>query len=238
MKTIRLSILLLVMVVMAVSCSDDDEPLIFVDDTDGIEYKLYDLYRDKYGNEGLVVYIEEGNTFKYVQVISLDETIAAWGPMGETILKGNPDSIAGSVSVGLAMLQCMKTRGIEHFPAQMWCYAKNGNESCPRTGSWRLPSFADWCWIHGDDDANIDSINKHLIALSGTPLSIDDDYWCCEEDYDGYITWTDGSEQNYDPDNRAVIITPRIRGKKDKDYWIKKNRYRIRAVKTIYLVSY
>ena len=238
MRTIRHILWIIIMTIMAVSCGDDEEPLVFVDDTDGRCFQLYDLYRDKYGNDGLVVYVEEDNTFKYIQVISLDETYAVWGPTGETIMKGNTDSLAGSGRFGLAMLQCMKTHGIEHFPAQQWCDAKNGNEPYPRAGSWMLPSFDDWRWICGSHGANVDVINSRLIELGGTPLSIDEKYWCCEEDYEGYMTWADGSEQDYDPDNRAVIISPRIQGIIDKDFWMKKTKHRVRAVKTILYVWY
>lgn len=240
MKFVRY-ILILLASLSLVTCSkndEDKEPWVFVDDTDGVDYHLYDLYTDKYGNEGLVVYVEEGSWGKYIQVMSVDETMAAWGPTGETILKGEPDSLWGTEQFSLAMLQCMKTRGIDHFPAQQWCDAKNCGEPYPRTGSWMLPSFYQMRFICGLHGSKVNLINSHLIALGKTPLSPDEYYWLSEEDYDGYLVWDDSDTADYDSDNRAVIVSPMIRGIRDKDLWIKKISYRVRAVKTICYVIY
>ena len=236
MKYNKSILILLLTALVIVSCGKDDDKTtrrVYVDDTDGVEYHLYDLYIDKYGNEGLVVYVEGDASYKYIQVISVDETITTWGPTGETILKGNPDSLVYNPNFSLAMLQCMKTRGIEHFPAQRWCDAKNNGEPYPRTSSWMLPAYLDWYGICGEHGINVDSINSHLVALGKTPLTKNDYYWMCDEDYDEYMSMVNSPNQNYDSDNRAVPCMPLIKGLMDKDFWIKKHKHRVRAVKVI-----
>ena len=226
--------------VLFVACGEDyDAPLVYVDDTGGKQYKLYDLYRDAYGNEGIIAYVESYDDFRYIMALSLDETIASWGPMGETIFKGDNDSSVFYPQFGLAMLQCMISRGIHHFPAQKWCYERNQDEKYPRTGSWRMPSYVDiYLMLKGDYASDIDSLNQYLVQYGGTPLTKTDYdyYWCCEEDYEDYAVMT-GIEQNFDPDNRAVMITMGFRGGADKDFWIKKSKHRVRAVKVIYYVA-
>lgn len=235
MTCCRQLILLIGTILLFASCIGDDydEPWVYVDDTYGKNYKLYDLYRDVYGNEGIVAYFEEDTDFRYIMVLSLDETVASWGPTGETIFKGDPDSSVYNPQFGLAMLQCMVSRGIEHFPAQKWCYDKNGRKQFPHTGSWRMPSYIDFeLMLRGDYASDFDSINKYLVQYGGTPLSKTDYYWCCEEDYEGYYVMT-GTEQDYDPDNRAVMTTLEFRSRGDKDFWIKKTKHNVRAVKVI-----
>ena len=241
MRYIRDITLILFIVLAAASCTKDDsesKKTIFVDDTGGKQYHMYDLYCDEYGNEGLVVYVEEGSTYKYIQVISVDETTAAWGPTGETVFKGNQDSVRNNLRFGLSMLQSMKQRGIEHFPAQKWCDEKNGGELYPRAGSWMLPSYMDMRYICGPHGSKVNTINSKLTELGKTPLSLEEYYWCIEEDYEGYLSWDDGDVHDHDPDNRAVICSPQIRAIKDKDFWIKKIEYRVRAVKTILYIWY
>lgn len=216
------------------SCSFESEG-IFTDDTTE-DYQLYDYYIDEYGNEGIVAYCynEQSSGRKYTIVISADETLLPWGPMGETIYKSDTISVRGlrTNSFGIAIYQIMKSIGVEKFPAQAWCDIKNHDEDYPRAGSWHLPSFYEYQLIFGTKGSNVNMLNSALISIGGIPF-VDDMYWTCSEDYDNYITITD-IESDYDKANRAVIISPYLTTHGYKDLWLKKNNYLVRAIKYVY----
>lgn len=210
---------------------------VYTDDTTE-EYELYDYYIDSYGNEGIVAYIYSSSYYKYIIVISADEAYLPWGPMGERVYKS--DSVSSSAlrnpSFGVAMHQAMYSIGIDRYPAQAWCNRKNGENELPRAGSWRLPSYYELRTLFGEEGKNVQNINNALNGIGGTPLTTtgnDDKYWTCVEDIDHYVT-INGQESDYDRENRAIIISPDIYTFGNKDRWLKKNYYRVRAIKYVY----
>ena len=225
---------LLLISVMLSSCSFESEG-VFTDDTTE-ECLLYDYYIDEYGNEGIVAYSVSGKTTgrKYAIVVSADEALLPWGPMGEAIYKSDTITSRGlrSSSFSIGMHQIMKSLGIDKFPAQAWCDAKNQDEDYPRAGSWHLPSYYEYQLIFGTKGRNVTSLNSAFISIGGTPFS-DGMYWTCVEDFDNYITITD-NESDYDKANRAVITSPYNVTHGYKDRWLKKNNYYVRAIKYVY----
>ena len=217
------------------SCSDHESDDLFTDDTTE-EYQLYDYYVDDYGNEGIVVYIQSSNHYskKYIIVLSADESDQSWGPMGELVY--DCDSIKFSdlkePAFGVAVLQSMKSRGIDRFPAQAWCDQKNQSEPYPRGGSWRLPTYDEFKKIFKSGN-NLSDINNALFAIGGTTVNEEYFYWTCVEDFDGYIT-IEQQTLDYDKENRAILSTPTNSTFSNKDRWIKKNKYNVRAIKYIY----
>lgn len=230
-------LLLFILCIVFSSCSFESEG-VFTDDTTE-EYKLYDYYVDSYGNEGIVAYIHHQSTMskrKYIIVISADESYQSWGPMGERVYKS--DSVSRSVcnasEFGIAVLQSMCSIGIERYPAQFWCYSKNQQEVYPRAGSWRLPSESEFKLI--SSSFKVESLNSALKGIGGTPILTDQMYWTCTEDFDNYII-INGNTSDYDSKNRAVIISPTINtyfNYSNKERWLKKNKYYVRAIKYIY----
>ena len=215
------------------SCSYESDEL-FSDETTE-EYQIYDYYVDEYGNEGIVVHISSSSSGnKYIIVLSADESYTYWGPMGEKVY--NYDTVKLSApnhpSFGIAMLQSMKLRGIEKYPAQAWCDQKNQNEPFPRGGSWRLPTYDEFTTIFFSE-SYLSGINKALSKIGGTTVDADNLYWTCVEDIDGYIT-VNGQAIGYDQENRALLITPENITFSNKDRWLKKNKYHVRAIKYIY----
>lgn len=200
---------------------------LFINEMD-VNANVYDYYVDPYGNEGVVFY--RGN--QCIVVISADESYDYWGPMDHyvyNVYNITNYSVFSSYPFGLMMLQNMYAEGLDRFPAQKWCYDKNNGESHPRAASWRLPSYAEMMWI-----SNINRLNEALIAIGGTPIDVDSYYWTCSEDYDGYVSV---SFQNYDYDkeNRAVLKSFQANNIfTDKSGWIKKNKYKVRAIKYVY----
>ena len=228
-------ILVLLMVGMQ-SCFKDEEFSdksndLFIDEVDP-NIQLYDLYVDKYGNEGIIacIYNYGIDDFGYIIAISLDETIEPWGPMDELVYKADFEGtyVFSQASFGLMMLQSMKSMGIHRFPAQKWCDDKNNGEQYPYTGSWRLPSLAEFRSI-----SNINALNQAIEAVGGTPLSDYELYWTCVEDFDNYMT-VNNNHEDYDKENRAIPVTPKYTQYTDKDRWIKKNKHHVRAIKYVY----
>ena len=214
------------------SCGFETEG-VYVDDTmEPVE--LGDYYIDEYGNEGVVVYVKS-SVWKYAIVLSSDETCLPWGPMGERVYA--VDTVAkntlSEASYGVAMLQSMKSKGIERYPAQAWCDKKNHGEEFPYGGSWRLPTFHEYVIIMGDNGSRVSSINNLLRQMGGMPLRTGDYYWLCDEDYEGHVKIKD-KETDYDCENRAVIVTPMRSSTSTKERWIKKNSHYVRAIKYIY----
>lgn len=221
--------------VLFCSCSFESEG-VFTDDTTE-EYELYDYYVDSYGNEGIVAYIRQSTDSerKYIIVISADESYQSWGPMGERVYKS--DSVSSSVcnasGFGVAVLQAMRSIGIDRYPAQSWCNSKNEQEEYPRAGSWRLPSYYEFGLIRGTNGSKVESLNSALKGIGGTPILTSQKYWTCTEDFDNYIT-IEGKDCNYDRENRAVITSPINTTHSNKERWLKKNKYHVRAIKYVY----
>ena len=202
---------------------------------DSDHYSLYDTYTDDYGNMGVIVRIvTKTNHYKYIIAISADETEAAWGPMDKMVFKdgihGN-DTVAENMNFSLGMLQLMKLEGIERFPAQQWCDAKNNDELNPNAESWTLPSYK----IMDDilSTTNLILLNRKLNNIGGTPIDSYGTYWTCAEDYDGYISIA-GTESDYDAANRATLIKPLGGTFDNKEQWMKKNKHKVRAIKYVY----
>lgn len=233
----RKTVYLLYIIMFALySCKFESEG-IFTDDTTE-EYERYDYYVDEYGNEGIVAYtlgLKNSRGSKYIMVISSDEAYLPWGIMGENIYKSDTITDMGfrDSSFGIAMHQLMKSYGIEKFPAQAWCDAKNKNEKYPRAGSWHLPSFYEYQLIFGNTGTRVSSLNQALISIGGTPFNTANFYWTCVEDFDDYIH-INNVESDYDKENRAVIASPTNSIIAYKDRWLKKNKYYVRAIKYVY----
>lgn len=227
MKNLYILFILTVLLCL-ISCSFESDDIITDDTTE--QYDLYDYYIDEYGNEGIVAYIQT----KYIIVISSDESYESWGPMGETVYKGNISSTELILAhFGVSIHQAMKSIGIEKFPAQNWCDQKNKPEKYPRAGSWRLPTKRELNLIFGKSGEKVDRLNSALLRSGGYSINKNEYYWTCIEDYDGYIE-IDDIVSNYDPENRAFMMTYDNATFGNKDRWIKKNKYYVRAIKYIY----
>lgn len=223
-----------------VSCEDLESDPLLVNEMDE-EYQLYDYYIDKEGNEGIVACIGKGNAllnypkgYEYMIIISSDESLQSWGPMGEILMQKDSASTweFRRPTAGITMLQSMNSRGMNRYPAQNWCFSKNKSREIS-SSSWHLPTFYELLQIFGSKGSNISKLN-HALQLMGGKL-IDDSkfYWTCMEDYEGYIT-VDDLELDYDQANRAVLTSPLISTSSNKDRWLKKNKYYVRAIKYIY----
>ena len=227
MKHIKHNFTYILLSLIITSCSIDYKG-VFTDDRLE-EYELYDYYVDQYGNEGIIAHVSD----KCVIAISLDESLQYWGPTGEEVYNGSTKSQdITTIEFGVAMHQTMMLMGIERFPAQNWCNQKNRHEESPRAGSWRLPSRYDFLFIYGTDK-KIAALNEALVRANGTPLEIEGMYWTCVEDIEGYITFDD-EVPDYDQANRAVLCSPTNTTYYNKDRWIKKNLYNVRAIKYVY----
>jgi len=194
--------------------------------------QVYDYYVDSYGNEGVVFYkaVEDGE-IKCIIVISADESYEYWGPMDQYVYKINDITNYGVFSnylFSLMMLQNMYAEGLDRFPAQKWCYNKNNGELHPKASSWRLPSYSEMTSL-----PNINKLNEALISIGGTPLDVDSYYWTCTEDYDGYVT-INLQHEDFDKENRAILKSFKANSFSNKDSWIKKNKYKVRAIKYVY----
>lgn len=232
-RQLLLSISLLL---LSTACSFESDAL-YTDDTTE-ECQLYDYYIDEYGNEGIVAYVYQSKSTqrKEVIVISADEALLPWGPTGMAVYQADTlkKNTLNSSTFGVSMHQSMKSIGIDRFPAQAWCDAKNGNEPYPRGGSWRLPSFYEMNLALKD----VDALNAALTSIGGTTISVSSHYWTCVEDYSGYITINGADNTDYDCQNRAVITSASNSTYSNKDRWLKKNKYNVRAIKYVYFHNY
>lgn len=222
-----------------ISCDKESDALI-LDELDE-EYRLYDYYVDEKGNEGIVAYIQNGSSiskyprgYKCMVVISSDESLESWGPMGEIIMKKDSASRLelSQPTAGIIMLQSMSSRGMNRYPAQNWCFKKNGSREIS-SGSWRLPTSHELLLVFGSNGNNVKKLNQALKLTGGKLVDDSQLYWTCIEDYDGYIT-VDDLKLDYDQANRAILTTPLHSTFSDKDRWLKKNKYYVRAIKYIY----
>ena len=224
-----------------------------VSDNDTKEYKLYDYYEDAYGNKGIVGYIhdeedEDGDLLRYTIVLSLDETVTTWGPMGTTVFDVNSnfnEHYPDNLFFGLDMNQRVWNLGAERFPAFDWCFKKNGNEAAIHSSSWILPTYAELGWIFSyGAGQNLEKFNKHIAQYGGTcidtEISLENCYWSCVEDLDGVLVFESEETQNesdYDPSRRAIPMTIDSRFYIDKLLWHKNKEYHVRAIKYIYFAS-
>lgn len=218
-----------------------------VSDNDTKEYKLYDYYEDAYGNKGIVGYIydeeEDDDFMRFTIVLSLDETITTWGPMGTTVFDVNSNKFNEGYTrgcyFGLDMNQRVRNIGADRFPAFDWCFRKNGSETAIHSSSWILPTYAELGWIFQNGEA-IEELNQHITQYGGSPIALpeDDDnyYWSCVEDLDGVLVFADEQfqkESDYDPARRAIPMNSDRLFLTNKLFWHKNNEYRVRAIKYI-----
>lgn len=230
MRTLYFFFLFIALVVL--SACDEHSDYVILDVTNGEEYLNGDYYIDERGNEGVVGYMST-RTPELIMIVSLDETILPWGPMDEAVCSVDTlnTNVLTNPSFGLSMLQSMQAIGISRFPAMAWCNQKNGNEQLANASSWRLPTRYELGLIFD----NIKSINNIIADVDGTPIRADRYYWTCLEDYET-TKGTSGKADAYDCDraNRALPINSSKATPPDKDYWLKKNHYYVRAIKYIY----
>lgn len=206
--------------------------IVLVDER-GDDLEQYDYYIDEFGNEGIVVYSGV--------VMSLDEVELPWGPLDYNVLPSATPYVADKKSYGIAMLYAMRDAGLESFSAQAWCAKKNFNNEY-RISSWHLPSYHDWKKYIGNYSKydkyrveQIDNINHYIEIYGGTQISKDECYWTCDEDFDGGFVFADTTlVYDFDPENRALPITPILTAVANKDKWVKRNVYKVRAIKFVY----
>ena len=243
MKKFYLFILLATLVALA-ACEDESGKEIY-NDTKGEEYRLGDYYVDDLGNEGIVVYYNK-YTPKIIMVMSLDEACLPWGPMDHAIFQS--DSVKARTldnpSFGLSVLQSMQESGIEHYPAMAWCDKKNGGARWAGAGSWRLPTRYELSLVFGQETvggrSSVSGWNEILASVDGMSLGANHYYWTCQEDLvDNRLS--DGSSADgygYDRKNRAIPVNVYGESPADKDLWLKKNSYYVRAIKYIYFYNF
>lgn len=220
-----------------------------VSDNDMREYELYDYYVDQYGNEGIVAAkydYRDGDSFlKYTIVLSLDETITTWGPMGTIVYDVNEnfnEDYPWGNKFGLDMNRRVETFGKEKFPAFEWCMAKNHNEKYIHSSSWMLPACGELDYDIFQEGNALDMLNEKIVAYGGTPITTADGespcyYWTCVEDIKDVFVFADEqvqAESDYDPARRAIPISADGRYPGKKRYWTKDTEYRVRAIKYIY----
>ena len=237
---IKHSRLFFVLILLSLISCDKESDGLLVDELDE-EYRLFDYYIDKDGNEGIVAYVQYGVTsamnpkgYKCMIVISAEEGFEPWGPMGEIVMKKDSASILEfqKPSAGIAMLQSMNSLGMSRYPAQNWCFSKN-KDRWISSSSWRLPTYYELRQIFGSTGENVSNLNHALLVTGGELIDDTHFYWTCIEDYDGYIVVGD-LNLDYDQANRAILSSPHNSASGDKDRWLKKNKYYVRAIKYIY----
>lgn len=240
MRRLKLLPFILLLLFAFISCKVESDDLILGDAQ--ANYKLYEPYIDEYGNKGVIAcitrYVESGELAEVI-VLSADETEERWGPMDELVYQAEieDNKIFKSQTYGLGVLQSMKAMGINRFPAQKWCDAKNEDEEYPKTDSWRLPTYYELRNIFNKGE-NVQYLNTALQRIGGTTIDMDNVYWTCVEDFEGYIQITNNGvavATDYDKENRAVITTPYNSTYSNKDKWLKKNKFYVRAIKYIHL---
>lgn len=240
----KLIIYILVFIAASSSCQKHGKE--GISDNDPHDYNLYDYYVDKYGNEGIVAalvsYNDESFSYRCKIVLSLDETVATWGPMGVTVLSVNDrfnEDYPYGPQFGLQMNRMVESRGSEGFPAFDWCHKKNHGEEYLHSSSWLLPTAAELEEIFCDGEA-IDELNEHITEYGGTPIpteiTLSNCYWSCVEDIEDVLAFRDEIQATCDFDPARRAIAPTIEGKYyiDKTLWHKNNEYRVRAIKYIY----
>lgn len=219
--------------ILFAACYYKPDDFIFDESTDS--YQLNDYYIDENGNEGIVCANGTDGFFKFLMVISADESYQVWGPIDYDIYPYDSinTNIINSANFGIIMLQSMKSIGIERFPAQAWCDSKNKGDGLPYGGSWHLPTVREFEIV--THATKIEYINQALENIGATPIDTSSFYWTCVEDFPGYITLNGDSDIiNNDPENRAIPLSPMLNIYTNRDRWIKQNKHHVRAVKYVY----
>lgn len=206
---------------------------IVLTDERGDQLEIYDYYVDSNGNEGIVVYANSSR----IIVMSLDEAELSWGPQDNQVFALQDKDLLTRNTFSLSMQYAMIEAGLDQFAAQAWCQKKNPNGAV-EMGNWRLPSYYDWdrciMW-KSDKNRHLKQLNKFLKLYGGKELSEQDYYWTCTEDYDEYFVFNDTTlVYDFDASNRAIAITPMLLASIEKDRWVKRNRYKVRAIKYVY----
>lgn len=221
----RLLVITLGIILLNLLCGCDKSDEIILDETHGITYELGDLYTDEYGNEGIVCRTQDKYKHKMIMVVSSDEAYMSWGPLDQQV---SPyDTLKAYYSsryfeyYGIAILQCAKSLGIENFPALKWCNDKNHGEKYPSGTSWHLPTNEELECI------NIISWYEDSVDLNNKY------YWTCIEDISGCSDFG-VSNMNFRPKDRAMPLNLNGDTFSNKDLWVKRNKYYVRAVKYIY----
>ena len=128
--------------------------------------------------------------------------------------------------------------GREKYPAFKWCQDKNPEGERIHGSSWILPGI--WEWVCFQKQTDLARLNLVLAANGGTPLAgVNDLYWTASEDQEGVVTFRDGDPEyepngDFNPAERAFIISSDGKSLVNKVYWSKSLRYHVRAVKFIY----
>lgn len=238
---------ILYLLLALVSCSSGSSKWTYehalAPDTANTKYQLYDLYQDENGEKGIVVYNDvdpstnEGSIF----ILSLDETECAWGLQDREVYPIDDEDLKGLVRTAgytLYINQMVYYLGNEKYPAFQWCQDKNPQGERIHGSSWILPGF--WEFVSFLKMTDLTRLNIVLTANGGTPLAGEDEYyWTASEDQEGEVTFRDGDPEyepnwDYNPTERAAIITSDLKALVDKVYWSKSLRYHVRAVKYIY----
>lgn len=149
------------------------------DITDGKEYKLYDYYIDKNGEEGIVVLGSSKD--KYFLVMSLDESECIWSKTGFSVAD-NDTLIRYYDERSLFLNQRATYLGLENFPAFKWCLDKNRSKKYPDINSWILPSlYYRSKPLTSRIRYNYELINEYIKSYGGTPLDPEALYWLADE---------------------------------------------------------
>ncbi len=207
------------------------------------QFDLYDLYQDEQGQKGIVVFNDvdpstwEGSVF----IMSLDEGEDTWGPQDKEVYPitySGLESLVWYPGYTLDINQMVHYLGRDTYPAFKWCLDKNPEGEPIHGGSWILPGIYEW--YNALKDLDLDRLNSAFVSHGGVPLSGGNGYyWTASEDQEGALSFGGGNPDNelnldYDPRERAVMISSELRCANNKIYWSKSLRYRIRAVKYIY----
>ena len=213
-------------VIFCLCCCEEESDKVIVDETHGVEYEVGDLYIDKYGNTGYICNKKSVSSYESIMIVSADEGFTSWGPLdlkvapNDTLYKPYSMSIFSDY-YGIAVLHLAKTLGIEKFPAQKWCDDKNQGDKYTSGTSWHLPT-----------PNEIECFNS-ISGIDSLLRSNNKYYWSCIEDIkgcDGLII----PDETYLPKDRAVPVNLEGETFKNKDLWVKRNKYYVRAVTYIY----
>ena len=245
-KTVLGAALSLIILTCLQACTFESDD-VWIDEREDEECFVGDYYVDEQGNEGVIGYVpgQYNITSKFYIVISADEVLLPWGPMDDSVCP-NDTVTAGmgqNPAFGLSLMQIMKLRGMEKYPAMAWCYKKNFNGEYPNAGSWRLPTRFELGLIFGSIKNSGDlsseiqnrlaTLNKALNDIGGTKINSGRYYWTCLEDYQNLDPSLDLGN-GFDRKNRAWAVNTENMPPGDKDMWLKKNNYYVRAIKYIY----
>ena len=230
------TMLFLYSVFLLAACESESDKVV-VDETAEDQWHLGDYYIDDRGNEGILAYASSSySTPGYAIVISLDEAFLPWGATGNQLFPASSTSTTETTSptFGLLMLQNARDNDIHRYPAIYWCDQKNPQDKSASVSSWRLPTRQELRLIFTDKNGyGMSSLNARAEIFGGTSYSLQKRYWTCEED----LMPQDADLNDYDPANRAIPANVNIETPDNKNLWLKKNSYYVRAIKYIYYKS-